>query len=459
MSKFHFQRIIPSQYHYGRCHFTQITPQFVRDLISQGEQTLVDFKRSQYALGKEPEKAKAAFLKDMLAMANSTRDHDGYIVIGVADRTCKVLGETRHHDQGACQQFLNTHTNHPINFGYMSVELDGVLLGVYAISRDQKRPLFAVHDFGERDVHKHVVYRRTGSTTETVSPDELIAEALRKHLRPSRRQESAWSGEQGREIKAMVERWRVILAAHGVKEQWVPELFPSFDIPVECLIDWPDTARVLIPELREATCDLFFVRRAWLEEGCGPIQHHVHLDASMTSCRHVLEELMRTQRIPEILVIKSSRRELGTSYRQRGALLLRAACRRFGETEIYRYVPVYTLQDWRYEKSRLLAKLAMLGADWLGFEMRGWVLASRDIEALWGENEPAAAVIQRLTGSWNPLPYIYRTASSAALDPEELDVVVAMGKRSGFLAWVREARVRLGMSQPSDVASIDDHGE
>src|SRR6266511_2359307 len=74
------------------------------ELLRRSEGETLDFKATGYNLSDDMSKAK--FVKDVLAMANTPRDTDAYIVLGVkkhADGTFDLLGLDRDLDDADLQ--------------------------------------------------------------------------------------------------------------------------------------------------------------------------------------------------------------------------------------------------------------------------------------------------------------------------------------------------------------------
>ena len=57
----------------------------IESLLYQSEGTALDFKKEQYSFQKATDEQKSELLKDILAFANSWRQNEAYIVIGVEE--------------------------------------------------------------------------------------------------------------------------------------------------------------------------------------------------------------------------------------------------------------------------------------------------------------------------------------------------------------------------------------
>lgn len=155
------------------------------ETLLQGEEgTTLDQKREQYRFAKASDEEKAELLKDILAMANAWKTSDGHIVVGAEENPggrALVHGITEHIDDASIQQFVNGKTNSPVAFSYEAVTVDGKMLGVFRIAKDQQRPIWLKKDFGS--LKAQTVYLRRGSSTAMADPDEVarIGEARARH--------------------------------------------------------------------------------------------------------------------------------------------------------------------------------------------------------------------------------------------------------------------------------------
>jgi hypothetical protein len=153
-----------------------LKPELLEKLLHECECTFLDFKQAQYPFvgATITDEAKSELLKDILAIANADKPHDGYILIGVEEmrgQRAKVVGTNIHLNDNDVQQFVNSKTQRPLTFAYEVVPCDGVSVGVIRVPA-QQRPFFLKNDFGK--LRRNVVYYRLGSSTNEASPDELF---------------------------------------------------------------------------------------------------------------------------------------------------------------------------------------------------------------------------------------------------------------------------------------------
>jgi len=145
----------------------------IENLLCQSEGTAIDFKKEQYPFQKATDEQKSELLKDILAFANSWRQNEAYIVIGVEEVVGErhiPVGTEEHFDDSQLQQFVNGKTNRKVTFAYEVHLLEGKKFGVIRIPK-QERPFCTTKSYGK--VKKDTVYYRLGSSTATANPDDI----------------------------------------------------------------------------------------------------------------------------------------------------------------------------------------------------------------------------------------------------------------------------------------------
>jgi predicted HTH transcriptional regulator len=94
-----------------------ITQDELRELIElKREGVTLDYKRD---LNLETKEAKAEFVKDVLALANSGRT--AYIVTGIKDKTWEPVGISKSYSQAQLNQILQDRTDPPIRLEYAEI--------------------------------------------------------------------------------------------------------------------------------------------------------------------------------------------------------------------------------------------------------------------------------------------------------------------------------------------------
>ncbi|GAB4232625.1 MAG: hypothetical protein Kow0049_15620 [Stanieria sp.] len=117
----------------------------IESLLYQSEGTALDFKKEQYSVQKATDEQKSELLKDILAFANSWRQNEAYIVIGVEEVVGGrriLVGTEDHFDDSRLQQFINGKTNRKVTFAYEVHRFEGKKFGVIRIPKQERLVIF-----------------------------------------------------------------------------------------------------------------------------------------------------------------------------------------------------------------------------------------------------------------------------------------------------------------------------
>lgn len=131
-------------------------------LLSREEGAKLDFKA---AFDVTTQSGKKELAKDIIAMANSHGGR-GYIIIGVEDKTKKIVGLISEQlNEERIQQILGLRTNPPINVRVEYFSMEEKRICVITIFRSFKRP--------HQMVQNGAFYIRRGSTTDVARREEI----------------------------------------------------------------------------------------------------------------------------------------------------------------------------------------------------------------------------------------------------------------------------------------------
>jgi predicted HTH transcriptional regulator len=137
----------------------------VLSIIERGEGIKVDFKQELYL---DYESCKREFAKDVCAIANSPGGR-GYIVVGVEDKSKKILGveESKLISEEKIQQIISTRCEPPIPITVDNIEVDEKKLIIITIYDGGQKP-YQIRESG-------AFYIRRGSTNDVMRKGELVA--------------------------------------------------------------------------------------------------------------------------------------------------------------------------------------------------------------------------------------------------------------------------------------------
>jgi predicted HTH transcriptional regulator len=140
------------------------------NLIKRPEGPKLDFKQT---IDLEIESGRKELAKDVCAIAN-TKGGRGYIIIGIEDKTKRVVGiGGLDITEEQIQQIVTSRSEPPIPISLEFVEYDRKTLGVISIYDGPHKP-YQVRETG-------AFYTRRGSTTDVMRKQEII-EALQESL-------------------------------------------------------------------------------------------------------------------------------------------------------------------------------------------------------------------------------------------------------------------------------------
>lgn len=171
----------------------------------KSEGTDLDFKRRQYRLSKTDEADKAELLKDILAMANASRDGPAYILIGFAERKphpAEVVGIADSLDDAQLQQFVNSKVKPKLAFRYEERMYEDKQIGVITIPK-QPRPFYLANSYGS--LKSNVVYVRRGSSTDEAEPPEIAKMTIADAGRGTANVEVSVRDSHGDELPAVID--------------------------------------------------------------------------------------------------------------------------------------------------------------------------------------------------------------------------------------------------------------
>lgn len=121
-----------------------------RSLFIRPEGETIDFKAKAYDLSTRNKKAK--FAKDLACLANTPREGNAYIVLGVdqhRDGTFTVLGIEPDIDDATLQSIAASFLEPSPRFLYQPALVDDVLVGLIIIPEDQPLPALPKNHTGE----------------------------------------------------------------------------------------------------------------------------------------------------------------------------------------------------------------------------------------------------------------------------------------------------------------------
>ncbi|MGN6479814.1 AlbA family DNA-binding domain-containing protein [Luteibacter sp.] len=142
----------------------------------RGESADLDYKAERYKFAKAGDEDKSELLKDVLAMANATRDGWAWILMGFKERSpepAELVGLSPDGiiDDSRLQEFINAKVEPKLTFHYEERMFEGKHVAILGIPKQAGRPFFVRKDYGA--VKRDTVYVRRGSATGIADPREI----------------------------------------------------------------------------------------------------------------------------------------------------------------------------------------------------------------------------------------------------------------------------------------------
>ncbi|ODM26760.1 transcriptional regulator [Clostridium sp. Bc-iso-3] len=134
----------------------------LKRLLKKEEGPKIDFKA---ALNLSTEGEKKELTKDVIAMANS-RGGRGYILLGIEDKTKKILGiDPKGYKEEQIQQIIYNRCDPPVPISVDFVQLEGKTVGVITVYKSSHKP--------HQMIQNGAFYIRRGSTTDIARRGEI----------------------------------------------------------------------------------------------------------------------------------------------------------------------------------------------------------------------------------------------------------------------------------------------
>ena len=153
-----------------------ITQDQFATLIERIEDDTLDFKRESYDLSNKPNnRKKFDLVKDVICMANTPREDDSYIVLGVTkynDGRTDLVGLDNHVDEADLQSQFSEKVYPIPTFTYELVSFQGKSFGVIVIPPVRTGPCVPIRDY-KNILRQRQIYFRRGSKNDTATPADV----------------------------------------------------------------------------------------------------------------------------------------------------------------------------------------------------------------------------------------------------------------------------------------------
>lgn len=210
-------------------------------LLPRAEAETLDFKQDSYDFSNSEKRGE--FIKDVLSMANTPREGDAHIVLGVcwsAEAGSTVTGLTAQQDDAAYQDAVShKHVSPRPQFRYTPLSIDGKQVGVVSIPCQPGGPFTPIND--SPGLQGGAVYFRRGSTKARAVGEELhpifawFKDGSSKDL-PDQHSLPAWPGFL-RASGGFVPMMRYVLVADRVASGAIDQVKALGLVPWRAVVD------------------------------------------------------------------------------------------------------------------------------------------------------------------------------------------------------------------------------
>lgn len=256
----------------------------------------------------------------------------------------------------------------------------------------------------------------------------------KKHKNTARYQRQKENGlrpiEQN-EVYNLAQRFVQIYKAHGIERTQIPRLLGGeYGLTLHDVSTDEKLLAVLNETILTKTCEIFGVRREWLDGKDVPIYPYLLFYQHLGAFIDFLTALNRKHDEVQLFLIKSPEDKLRKNdERWPIEVLVRAKIEHWGhfsEDSIWRYYPLSdTYYNWGYEKTRLHLKAMTLIAWQFGVYIGGCQLPKEDIEAMIAGAVFPGPLLEPLHHvAWHPDDYIFAKEESCVVADHEEALVV-----------------------------------
>lgn len=224
----------------------------------------------------------------------------------------------------------------------------------------------------------------------------------------------------------LVRRFVEIYTAHGIERTQIPRLLgEEFGLTLNDVSTDEKLLAVLNEAILTKTCEIFGVRREWLDGKDVPIYPYIWFYKNLSAFIDFLADLKQQHEEVQLFLIKCPEDKL-RKYDDRWPIevLIRVKIEHWGhfsEDSIWRYYPLSnTYYNWGYERTRLHLKAMTLIAWQLGIHIGGCQLPKKDMEAIIEGSVFPGPLFEPLHHvAWHPDDYIFANGESCAVADHE----------------------------------------
>jgi hypothetical protein len=253
-------------------------------------------------------------------------------------------------------------------------------------------------------------------------------------------------------VKLLVERFLSVFKNHGILTNQIPRFAPpEFNLNISDFRSNETVLNVLSDELLQWAVATFGINREWLDGGAdwrGRPTERIYLDFDCyKGVQRFIDVAVRLRRSSwgrsEMFVLKDGeleRRPAGEpSY---VVMVLREVIGAVNQRPVYRYLPITTVWNWGYWRTRYQAKALFLICEKLSVVTNGYDVNKEDlIKMKEGQLFPEPLLSEMGSYTWHPEDYVDLPGESVrAEEVDESEAVRKYIQEEGYLEYLGRKR-------------------
>ncbi|MEL3974308.1 hypothetical protein AAEO50_18630 [Rossellomorea oryzaecorticis] len=252
--------------------------------------------------------------------------------------------------------------------------------------------------------------------------------------------------EENSPIRNVVRRFVMVYEVHGIAQTQIPFFIDKeFGLQLKDFKDEGSILHILNDDLIVWTCDKFGIQREWIEGTTNSIYPHVDYYKKVHA--FIKDICTLDKSAIDVIAFKSEKLKLKENHRHCIVLLIRIPIDTLNSKIIYKYVPISTLWDWGYWRSRYQVKSIFYICEKLRINICGYDLRDKELLAS-GSCFPQKLMSKiPITVTWYPEDYIDLPSQSCqAKETEETPKIREYIKEQGYMDLLKDCEKKQKIS-------------
>lgn len=241
-------------------------------------------------------------------------------------------------------------------------------------------------------------------------------------------------------VYEVVKRFVKVFETHGIQQNQIPFFVDKkFDLKLKDFKDEESILEVLNEELINWTCNKFGIQKEWIEGTTNRIYCRTDYYKQIHIFIEDVCKLMKEGKSIELLAFKNGNLNNRNDIKHFVVLLFRCHIGNINSKPVYKYIPISTLWDWSYWRSRYQLKSIFFICEKLRVITMGYDTIDKNIIAS-GEDFPQNIINNiPITITWYPEDYIDLPSRSVqAKEIDETEEVRSYIKKQGYIDYLQK---------------------